>query len=224
MNTVTHFFTGFLVARILFKKKNDHFLCLFAAMVAILPDSDQFIHLIIPLSIFEHAVFTHTIIGALLFTVVYTLIIWGIGRNFLKSIDVGLKYLFIIALAAIASHLILDIFTVHANVYTTNAHLYFWPFWDFSFHLNRFFPVSMSSQVQLARTIIEVIYTALIVAYIVFYQWVYKKENPFFMFFPDKWLDYAKDAELKEKVRKLASYLLVLNLAIIICMVLYIAQ
>lgn len=217
MNTLTHFFTGYLVARLGFKKKNDHFLCLFAAMTAILPDFDEFLHLIIPIESFEHAIFTHTIIGALLFTVIYVVIVWGIGHNFLKNIDVGIKLLLLVAITGMASHLFLDIFTYREDVYTSNAHLYFWPVWNYSFHLNRFFPESASSTIHDLRLLIEIIYSVVIGA-LILYQWAYKKENPFFMFFPDKWLNYVKDSALKEQSRKSGIYLLIFNLGILICM------
>ncbi|GAI22247.1 unnamed protein product, partial [marine sediment metagenome] len=112
---------------------------------ALLPDLDAFLHLIIPIEAFEHAIFTHTIIGALLLTVIYTIITWGIGHNYLKELDIDFRFLLLIALAGIASHLILDIFTYREDIWTTSAHLYFWPLSNFSFHLNAFFHQSVIS-------------------------------------------------------------------------------
>ncbi len=215
MNTATHFFTGYLVSRLLFKKKNDHFLTFFAAMVAIIPDIDEFLHIIIPIVPLEHAIFTHTIIGAFLFTLTYTVLIWLVGRNFLKELKVNFSLLLLIALVAMASHLFLDIFTYREGVETTNAHLYFWPFWNFSFHLNGLFPEGIYPNIQLIRILIEVIYSAILVIGIIFYGWFYKKENPFFVVFPDHWWSYIADAQLAERYHKTAYGLLIVNLIIL---------
>ncbi len=215
MNTVTHFFTGYLVGRLIFKKKNDHFLTFFAAMVAIIPDIDEFLHVIIPIVPLEHAVFTHTIIGAFLFTLIYTSIIWAIGRNFLKELGVNFSFLLIIALVAMASHLFLDIFTYRAGVETTNAHLYFWPLWNFSFHLNAIFPEELYPNIQFIRIVIEVVYSAVIGLGILIYGWFVKKENPFFAFFPNHWWSFFDNAQTAERFYKTAFALLGVNLIIV---------
>ncbi len=216
MNSITHFLTGYLLGRIVFKKKNDHFIPFFCGMVAILPDIDQFLHLIIPIQIFEHAVITHTIIGMLILTLLYTLVNWAVGRRFLKNININFKLLIMVALAAMLSHLIIDIFTYREDIWTTNAHLYFWPLWNFSFHLNAFFHQSVFPNIYLIRLAIEIIYSAILGIYIIFYQWAYKKENPFLMFNPKLWLNYLPQSADLSKNKKEAYLLSAINIIILI--------
>jgi membrane-bound metal-dependent hydrolase YbcI (DUF457 family) len=158
-------------------------------MTAIIMDINSFLHYIFPtFKPFEHAVFTHTIIGAVLLATIFTALTWGIGNNFLKKIDIDFKSLIILALIAVGSHLILDIFTYRENVWTTDAHLYFWPLWNLSFHFNAFFHQSVYPNIYTFRIIIKVIYTAFLIILLVFYGWIYKKQNPLESFLPRHWI------------------------------------
>jgi len=217
MNEATHFFTGYLLGTLGFKKKNDHFLPFFIAMAAILPDIDQFLHLIIPIDIFEHAVATHTILGALILTSAYTLIIWTVGRKFFLDQKINLSFLFLMAILGMSSHLFLDIFTYREDIYTTNAHLYFWPVWNISIHLNYFFHQDIFPNIYTVRILIEVIYSVVIGSYILFYQWYHKKESPFAMLFPKNWLTYLPEEQAKERYRTVYGLFFV-NLAILAVM------
>ena len=183
--------------------------------MAILPDIDQFLHLIFPIPLLEHAVFTHTIIGMILITLLFTIMNWAIGHKFLNNLDINFKLLTIVALSGMFSHLILDVFTYREDILTTNAHLYFWPFWNFSFHLNAFFPQSVYPDIYIIRLVIEVVYTAIIGIYIIFYQWGYRKENPFFMFNPKLWLNYLPESVDKNQNKKYAYSLLITNLLLL---------
>jgi membrane-bound metal-dependent hydrolase YbcI (DUF457 family) len=215
MNSVTHFLTGYLLGRTVFKKENDHYVPFFCGLVAILPDIDMFLHLIIPIKLFEHAVFTHTIVGMLIITLLFTLMNWAIGRKFLRKLEINIKLFAIIALSGMISHLILDIFTFREDVWTTDAHLYFWPFWNLSFHFNAFFHQSVFPNTRLVRITIEVIYTAIIGVYIIFYQWGNKKENPFFMFNPKLWLNHLPESIDIEENKRYAYALSLFNLVLL---------
>ncbi len=214
MNELTHFLTGYLIARLLFKRKNDQFECFFIAFAALIPDFDSFLHLFIPIESLEHAIFTHTIIGGVLLTLIYTSVIWLIGKKFIKNLGINYQRLLFLAIIGLASHLVLDIFTYRQDIATTSAHLYFWPISDFSWHLNGFFP----DIAYMTRILIEVIYTAIIGAYILFFQWAYKKESPISMLFPKNWLDYLSDTSRIEDLKKPAMAILILNFGIIILM------
>ncbi|MHA1150873.1 MAG: metal-dependent hydrolase [Promethearchaeota archaeon] len=221
MNTLTHFLTGYLIGRGAFRDrgfKNDYIIPFFAAMVAVLPDLDAFIYSVTGWELFYHAVFTHTIIGALLFTAIFTLIIWAIGAPLFKKLQINFGFLCIVALAGISSHLILDIFTYREEIYTTNAHLYFWPICNVSFHLNFFFPRSMYPNIYFVRILIEVIYTAFLVILIIIYGWFIKKENPFAMFFPHNWLEYIEEKPIDKALKTRALLILIFSLSLLIMM------
>ena len=169
----------------------------------------------IPIDFFEHAVVTHTIIGMSILTSLYLLMNWVIGRKFLNKIGLSLKVLIMVALVGMLSHLILDVFTYREDIITTNAHLYFWPLWNFSFHLNAFFPKSIYPNIYIIRLAIEIIYTAFIGSYIIFYQWSYKKENPFLMFNPNFWLHYLPESVEIKFYKKYAYALAISNFALL---------
>lgn len=223
MNTATHFFTGYLLGRLLGNRnntfKNDHFIPFFMGIVAILPDIDGFLHLIIPIHFFEHAMFSHTIIGALLFTLIYTVGIWGVGKKVFKKMNISPLFLLSAALIAISSHLILDIFTYREDIYTTDAHLYFWPLWNASFHLNLFFHQSIYSNIYLVRILIEVIYSMFLIVIILFYGWFYKKESPFAALIPRNWIKYIDSADKTDVDQKRAYALFGISFAVVILII-----
>ena len=211
MNEVTHFLTGYLIARLLLDKKEDHFQTFLVAFAALIPDFDSFLHIFIPIEPLEHAVFTHTILGGLLLTLIYTSLIWMIGRKFLRHLDLSFKSLVFLTILGVASHFILDVFTYRQDIATTSAHLYFWPLSDFSWHLNGFFP----NVAYLTRILIEVVYTAVISSYVLFFQWAHKKENPFTMLKFNNWLSYVEEEALREESKTSAMAVLVFNFSII---------
>ena len=218
MNTITHFLAAYLLGKVIFKKEYNHYLPFFCAVAGIIPDIDEFLHIFIPLEPFKHAVFTHTIIGGLLVVGILVSLTWIIGKNFLRNVDINLKTLFFVALIGLSIHLILDIFTYREEVLTTDAHLYFWPLSNFSFHLNGFFHQSVFPDIYTIRILIEVIFTAIIGFYLLFYMWAYKKENPFLMFSPAEWLKHISDAETREKNKKTAYILFAFDLGLIAIM------
>ncbi len=124
----------------------------------------------------------------------FIIVVLAVGRKFLLKLEIDAKLLIIVGLTVLASHFILDIFTYREDVLTSNAHLYFWPIWNLSFHFNAFFHQSVYPNIYTVRIIIEIIYTGLIGIYILFYQWAYRKENPFFMINPKLWLDYLPES------------------------------
>jgi len=195
MNGVTHFFTGYLIARAL-KNENDRFESFFLGFAALIPDFDVAIGFFVPT--FQHGVVSHTILGALLFAMVFLLGSYALLHGFVKDMQISFTRLLELTLIGLASHFILDIFTYQADCATTLAHLYFWPIWDQSFHMNCLWP----GVTYLERTLVEVIYSAFLVVVIMVYDWGMKKHNPFLMFDPRRWWAYKPAQITREKVPK----------------------
>jgi len=61
--------------------------------------------------------------------------------------------------------------------------MYFWPIWNFSWHINTIFPGTSYS----TRVLVEVVYCVLVALLIGGYQWTYRKQNPFHMFDRRNW-------------------------------------
>jgi hypothetical protein len=195
MNEFTHFFTGYLAARFC-KQKSGHFLLFFTAFAAIVPDMDFIVGRIIP-SI-RHGEFSHTILGGLLFELIYTVIVFAILFPMLSKSGISFWKLFQFALIGLGMHLLLDSFTFYENNPGEKPHMYFWPIWDFPVHINTLFP-SVTYEI---RVWVEVVYSIIMGLYILVYDWGYKKNNPFLMFNPKKWVeitlpDTISDAEKK---------------------------
>ena len=178
-----------MIARLLLKKENNQLECFLVGMAALIPDFDMIIGLFIP---FEHGVFSHTIIGGLIFTLGYALIIWIIGRNFLKEIDINFQILFILAAIGMFSHLLLDAFTFYYSFESdATHHMFFWPFWNFPIHINTLF----SGATYELRVLVEVLFSLFLGIIILIYGWMIRKENPFQMFSPKHWSTHIKDSE-----------------------------
>lgn len=212
MNGLTHFAFGFFIARYLLKRRNGSFSVLLVSIGALIPDIDSFIGIFIP---FEHGVFTHTIIGGLLFTSIYAASIWGIGCSFLR--ENGYSFAVVLGLASLGmvSHLFLDSFTYYVSYQVDGAHhMYFWPIWDFPVHINTIFP---GATYQI-RVLVEVLVSVALGVIILIYGWIIKKENPFSMFNANNW--FSNEILLQEQdVRIQGISLMILNLIILVMLI-----
>ncbi len=186
MNFITHFLTGYGIARGL-KYQNDRFEAFYLSAAAIIPDFDLLLNLF--WTDFAHGVYTHTILGGLLFAFGFFGFAFLLLRSFLAKVDIKWTRLLTLTIIGLASHFLLDIFTHTRTSSPTDAHLYFWPFWDFSFHMNYIWP----GVDYTVRILVEVVYTAALAGLIIIYDWFVKKYNLFFMFVPKFWWKYNKD-------------------------------
>ncbi|MHA1272863.1 MAG: DUF4184 family protein [Promethearchaeota archaeon] len=203
------FFFGYFIARVIMKKEHDKFETFFLSMCALIPDFDEVLGIFIN---FEHGVFSHTIIGGLLFTFIYVSIIWLIGSKFFKSAELKYRYLIYLGIIGMFSHLFLDSFTYYYSYQSDGTHhMYFWPIWNFPFHINTIFP---GATFQL-RIIIEILFSAFLAIVIIFYFWIYKKENPFCMFLPYNWLNYLSNQIEKKILKKSATIILIFNISLL---------
>ena len=88
-----------------------------------------------------HAGITHTLVFGILSSVIISLIIFLLKRRKDESIKVNQLFHFILcAILGILLHLIMDLFTT-ANEYAIFHHIYFWPVWNFSFHIGYILPL-----------------------------------------------------------------------------------
>jgi len=193
MNEATHFFFGVFIAHFILNKEIDRFECFFLGLAALIPDVDSIIGFFIP---YEHGVFTHTIVGGLLFTLIISSFVWIISRNFLKNQDITYLYLLFLATLGMFSHLLLDSFTFYDSYASDGtSHMYFWPFSNFPVHFNTIIP-GITYEIRVLNEVLVSI--ALGVAFL-FYGWAYKKDNPFLIFSPQHWNSYASQTEAIEK-------------------------
>ncbi len=194
MNFITHFLTGYGIARGL-KYQNDRFEAFYLSATAIIPDFDLFVSLFWPE--FAHGVFSHTILGGLLFAFGFFGFAVLLLHSFLRRLDIKWTRLLALTMIGLATHFLLDIFTHTKTTLPSDAHLYFWPFWDFSFHMNYIWGVD-----YWVRILVEVVYTGILVILIVFYDWFAKKHNLFYMFVPKFWWQHTKDHLPAEQMPK----------------------
>ncbi|MHA1733913.1 MAG: metal-dependent hydrolase [Promethearchaeota archaeon] len=184
MNELTHFFTGYLLARAM-KREHDEFPTFFLGIAALTPDFDAVVHLFVPS--FHHGVFTHTILGGLLFAAIFVAATVAIlGRSYLAEAGVTVKELAALAVVGLASHLVLDVFTFSGQCATDAAHQYFWPVWTFSFHMDCIWGVD-----YLTRVLVEVFYSAALAA-VVAWDWRRGGNDPFHALKPARWWTHAR--------------------------------
>lgn len=180
MNGAIHFSTGYLAGRAL-GYREYRFEALYMAVAAYSPDFDIPFRRFSPL--FAHGIWTHTLVGVALMSLALAVV----TRITMKGLEPPLRIPFarLWALAALGgiSHLVLDAFTFYESPADAVHHMYFWPVWNFPWHINTMFPgVSYT-----VRVWVEVIYCVLVGSFILFYQWGYRKQNPFRIFDPRGW-------------------------------------
>lgn len=205
MNEILHFLTGYFIALTWLnskKKQSNAFethkwLLIITGMAGLIPDfSEGFL----PFS--PHGTWTHTILGTIGLTLGFTLIVYLLCKDTLKNHEISGKELITLTMIAALSHLILDIFT-HQKFRCVEAtadmiHIYFWPLWDQSFHMDCLFGWSYT-----IRIIIEwVIYMPIILLWIII-RWRKNHENPLQIFFPRKWTIPTEKLEYSPKFQKI---------------------
>jgi hypothetical protein len=148
MNEFAHFFTGVLFSLIF---TNNYYEYIIAGYFAFFADYDCFLS-----SIITHGVETHRIIIGFLFYLSPCLIILYLLKT---------KRIIYYACIGLSSHLFLDSFTYSYKQY--NHHVYLWPINNFSFHFDTIF--SSVNDPWHWRVVIEIIYTSLLIGFIIFY-------------------------------------------------------
>ncbi len=180
MNSPVHFFTGYLAGRALGYREH-RFETLYVAAAAYAPDLDSLLSG--PVPFFAHGIWTHTLAGVIVMSVILSAVTFGIFTCL--RIKSGLRYMRLLGLALLggSTHLVLDAFTYYESAADATHHMYFWPFWKFPWHINTLFPtVSYTTRVG-----VEVLYSVLVAVLILGYQWGYRGQNPFRMFNPRGW-------------------------------------
>lgn len=180
MNGITHFSTGYLAARGLGYREH-RFEVFYVALAAYSPDFDLQLGHLSPF--FAHGIWTHTLLGVGMMSFVLAMGAAAVIACFKRPAPIHFARLWGLAFLGGLSHLLLDTFTFYESPADAVHHMYFWPLWNFPWHINTVFPgVSYA-----VRVWIEVIYTVLVFAFILGYQWGYRKQNPFRIFDPRKW-------------------------------------
>ena len=180
MNEFVHVGTGYLAARALGYREH-RFETLFVALAAYSPDFDAQLRHLSPF--FAHGIWTHTIVGVAIMGLVLAAIGYAVTARLKPEPPVGFMRLWGLAMLGGLSHLCLDAFTFYYSDGDATHHMYFWPLWNFPWHINTIFPGTTFT----VRVWVEVIYSVLVGCVILPYQWVYRKENPFRMLNPRGW-------------------------------------
>ena len=209
MNGITHLVTGYFLARLFgpgqgaARYKHDSFPAVFAAIAAILPDIDSSIGL-------PHAQATHTIIAALALAAAFTGIVYAIGFPFLREARLPLGRLLVLAVAGVSSHLLLDVFTFYGGTCAgAPAHVYFWPLWGQSFHLDCIFGASPA--IYAARVIVEWATYSPLLLVLLLYRGIKHKENPLAMLYPPSWLRDSPGMTFASQTRPVKASLVLLG-------------
>lgn len=131
MNWLTHFFTGYAIARIL-GYKHDEFKTFYISLACTIPDFD---FLFIPF--FPHGTWTHTIVFGSLLTLTFIAVFSMILKKIPEMEFPELQFLFGFAFLGLGVHLFQDIFTyLKSDCNNTIAHLYLYPLSTASYHMN----------------------------------------------------------------------------------------
>jgi membrane-bound metal-dependent hydrolase YbcI (DUF457 family) len=213
--------TGYFLARA-FKKgdggskhAHDSFPAVFTAIAAILPDIDSSIGI-------PHAQATHTIIGALALAVAFTGLIFTMGFPFLREVGMPVVQLLAMATAGVLSHLLLDTFTYYGGPCVGSpAHVYFWPLWGQSFHLDCLFGATPA--VYLARVLVEWAFYSPFLVVLALYRGIKHKENPLAMLCPVSWLRSTTGGAFASRPRPFKASLVLLGIVCIGIVVLEVA-
>jgi hypothetical protein len=180
MNIATHFGAGYLAARCL-RYGSGRFETFFLGAAAVLPDID-----LVPAGIFrsvEHAGITHTVIGgAALEGILVSATLLAL-RGFLRSAGIGAARLATLAAVGLLLHLVLDVGTFSGACGVRRAHIYFWPLWDQSFHMDCLW----AGVQRWHRVLVEVVVSAALAVGILVVDWGIRENNPIHAFDPRRW-------------------------------------
>lgn len=180
MNGIVHFSTGYLAGRAL-GYREYRFEALYMAVAAYSPDFDAWLS---PFShFFAHGIWTHTLIGVVAMSLVLSVVARGVIAWIRPPEPVSFVRLWGLAFLGGTTHLFLDTFTFYESQVDAIHHMYFWPFWNFSWHINTIFPGTSYT----TRVLVEVLYCVMVALFIGGCQWGYRKQNPFRMFVPRGW-------------------------------------
>jgi len=180
VNGIVHFSTGYLAGRALGYREH-RFETLLVAVGAYSPDFDIQLRRLLPF--FAHGIWTHTLVGvaAMSFAVAVVARIALIGLK--PPSPIRFIRLWGLAFLGGLTHLGLDAFTFYYSEGDATHHMYFWPLWNFPWHINTVLPgISFT-----VRVWIEALYSVFVGVFILLYQWAYRKQNPFRMFDPRGW-------------------------------------
>ena len=180
MNEFVHFSTGYLAGRAL-GYREYRFEALYTAVAAYSPDFDMQLQAFLP--VFAHGIWTHTLVGVAGMSLVLSVAASAAMRLFRTPVPIHFRRLLGLALLGGTTHLLLDACTFYESQADATHHMYFWPVWNFPWHINTVFPGVTYS----ARVWVEVVYSVLVAFIILLYQWAYRRQNPFRMFDPRGW-------------------------------------
>ena len=180
MNSPVHFCTGYLAARAIGYREH-RFETLYVAVAAYSPDLDSFLSKISPF--FAHGIWTHTLLGVGVLSFVLAAVTYGVLYLVRPLAPISFRRLLGLAFFGGVTHLLLDGFTYYYSENDATHHMYFWPLWNFPWHINTMFP-GTSFRV---RVWVEVVYSIFVGVTIVLYQGCYRRQNPFNMFDPRGW-------------------------------------
>ncbi len=180
MNSPIHFCTGYLAGRALGHREH-RFEPFFVAVAAYSPDFDSYLDGISPF--FAPGIWTHTLVGVAAMGLVLAAVAAAGLALFRPSGRIGFLKLWGLAVVGGLTHLGLDAFTFYYSEGDASHHMYFWPVWNFPWHINTMFPGATFT----LRVWVEVVYSVAVASCILLYQWGWRGQNPFRIFDPRGW-------------------------------------
>lgn len=192
MNGLAHLAAGWVLARqfreprTASRYRQDSCPALFLVLAGMLPDADSLVGL-------PHAQATHTALAALALATAFAAGVFALGRPWFRAWGLTFRRLLAVAFTGVTAHLVLDIFTFYGGPCEgAPAHVYFWPWWAQSFHLNCLF--GSSPAVRAVQQVIEWgIATPLLVGWLV-YRGLRYGENPLALLRPGHWRRLVEEA------------------------------
>lgn len=180
MNEPIHCCTGYLAGRVLGHREH-RFEPLYVAVAAYSPDFDFLLRKVSPF--FEHGVWTHTLVGMAAIAAALSAVTWAVLALVYRGSPIPFWRLCALALLGGATHLFLDAFTYYESAAAdATHHMYFWPLWNFPWHINTVFPEASYS----LRVAVEVVYSVA-VAGVILFQWAVRGQNPLRALDPRGW-------------------------------------
>jgi len=177
MNWLTHFLTGYLIARLKGYKYNQ-FETFYISLACTIPDFD-----VLFIAFAPHGTWSHTLLFGLVLAIIYASIFYIIIRKSGKISNASFIYLILFAIIGVLAHLFKDIFTyLKGDCLNSIAHLYFYPFSNFSVHMNCIWP----NTTYLHRILVEYIYFGILIVLII-YRWIKYNENLLHLFKISDW-------------------------------------
>ena len=197
MNWLTHFFTGYALARLL-GYKHDDFKTFYISLSCTIPDFDFLFIPFIP-----HGTWTHTIAFGSFLTLVYIFVFSVVLKKMPDIQFPGFRFLFMFAFLGFGIHLFQDIFTyLKSDCNTTIAHLYFYPISNASYHMNCLW----QGIEYWHRIVIEYVYFIPLMG-VVLYRWKKYNENPLDMLRKKNWIKNAGKSSIMPFQRRSSCFI-----------------